>query len=363
MMKASVRSIVDTAYQIKPHFACALKRVVSNRSVQIHPSQHGRLVFLFDFAWKEHIPVIATRIYWVLHNVLQFLKDRSPIFLGRHQFSPDGDVPRDGSSTVLKFINTPQEYGIWGELKLLWNAHDRNPRPLRQFQLGLRQLSLSDSLVRQLLGMRSGQCHQSALGRGVLDKFCGLFPGFLHLGNLASHRFVLPIHDMPLSSHLVPRTTHLTRLTHVDTPLQEHDNKLQETYNSEHPCKPYEFSLSGSVFIICLLTICGRLAIMCVGNSLSFWPSGRLRQSWRGLCGCGLIGLGWFCGTCAISVVAFGSPPAFWHFHWLLGEDEHGDYQPLHSPEIVPRKLYDALPRLPLALRRHSGARENYWRQ
>lgn len=66
MVRAGVRSVVNTAYKIKAHFACALERVVLNRDVQIRPRQHGRLVFLFDLAWKEHISVIATRIYWFI---------------------------------------------------------------------------------------------------------------------------------------------------------------------------------------------------------------------------------------------------------------------------------------------------------
>ncbi len=173
----------------------------------------------------------------------------------------------------------------------------------------------------------------------------GLLPSVFHLSDLPLHqfgllsRFPLSPHDVPLLSHLVSLSPHLTRLASVNEPLQEHDYQLKERKDSERSCKPYEFPLNVPVFLVCLLVICGCCVAMFGGASLGFRFNGRLRRNWRGLCGCAIISLSWFFASCAISAVAFGSPFALWQLRWLLGEDEHCNYQPFHSGKTVTQQF------------------------
>jgi IS1 family transposase len=213
-----------------------------------------------------------------------------------------------------------------------------NPRSIGEVQLPLRNLGLPSGLLRQLFRMSSSQCHQATLGRGLCDQFPGLPSRRLHLCNLIAHGFVLPMHHMPLSSQFMSRAAHLPSLPFIDQPSEEHHNQLQDSHASEHPCKPRQFPLSGTVFIGCLLAECCCMVTGCCGVSLAFCHNARLRRTWRGLCGLGLISISLFGAGCALSIIGFGDPFAFWRFRWFLGEDDYCEQQPFHRDKSVTQK-------------------------
>jgi hypothetical protein len=136
----------------------------------------------------------------------------------------------------------------------------------------------------------------------------------------------------------MPLSPHLASLTAIDQPSKEHDHQLQDTNASQYPCKPRQFSLSGSVFIGRLLAACSCMVVSCCGASLAFRSNGRWRGGWRGLCGWSLLTFSAFGVGFALSTIGLGDPLTCWRFRWLLGKDEHCNYQPFHSDKIVSQK-------------------------
>ncbi len=154
---------------------------------------------------------------------------------------------------------------------------------------------------------------------------------------LLLHDFQLALSSNPLATyfgalphHFMSLSPHLTGLTPISQPLKKHDDQLQNPDSGQRPCKPYEFSLNLPIFFACL-----AVAIVCLG--LAVCSAELVYRRYR--CGWFLLIVACGCLGSDLSIVGFGNPLTFWHFRWLLGQDENcenGQY--LHGGIIVPHK-------------------------
>jgi len=136
---------------------------------------------------------------------------------------------------------------------------------------------------------------------------------------------------------------HNASLTAIHQPLQNHNPDLNESDKNQKSCKPYDFPLNFKVFLVCLAFSFISLVIFGYGANMILRYNGSIRglSSNRGRLGWFLLGIGSICLISDLSTIGLGSPFAFWRFRWLLGEDEHCDYQPLHNGTIVLQKYLD----------------------
>lgn len=148
-----------------------------------------------------------------------------------------------------------------------------------------------------------------------------------HLPELSLHGSPLPAHPNALSgrfSRLVPQEL---RLSAVNDYLPNKGEELQEPNNNQKPCKGLDFPL---YLYVIIGAGCGIL-------NFSGWTLVIGRGKWRLLgrliLGASSVGLLTDLGT-----FAFGSPVAFWRFRWLLGKDEHCEYQPFHGDKLYQPK-------------------------
>jgi len=315
------------------------KRAILDRVIYDFFPNKNRVSINDDLAREYQFAMIKRAVYRFFQLSGDAILDfKGIVDAGNYRLNPWLQMLGNGMSNV-PYLVSKKYNGFAGIFKNQirggrYRIHT-NPWTISEVQLSLCKTGLFDSLSSQRLGMCSGECHQSTLGRGVLDQFRGLFSRLLHLCYLIAHGFVLPKHYVPLSSHFVPRAAHLPRLTLVDQPSKEHYNQLQNANASQDSCKPCQFPLSDSVFVGCSLAACSCMVISCRGTALAFRWKERLRGGWHGLCGWSLItasilGLG-----CALSTIGLGGPFVFWRFRWLLGEDDYCNNQPSHSGSIV----------------------------
>jgi IS1 family transposase len=158
--------------------------------------------------------------------------------------------------------------------------------------------------------------------------------GFLQYATLHGHLRKLAVHSLPLKSHvaagplhLVSLTRHNLRLSAVDDHLSDKREELQESNNNQQPCKSLDFALYLYVVI----------GVGCGVLNFGGWMLVIGRRKWRLL--------GWLALVVSsialltdLGTFAFGRPLAFWRLRWLLGDDEHCDYQPLHRDQLYYRK-------------------------
>jgi IS1 family transposase len=172
--------------------------------------------------------------------------------------------------------------------------------------------------------------------RAILQNQSPVFnlPRLLHLCELAFHVCGLYTHSLPLKSHvaagplhLVSLTRHDLRLSAVDDHLSDKREELQESNNNQQPCKSLDLALY--LYIV--------IGVGCGVLNFGGWMLVIGRRKWRLL--------GWLALVVSsvalltdLGTFAFGGPLAFWRLRWLLGDDEHCDYQPLHRDQLYYRK-------------------------